>query len=133
METLYMASTCTTKISILLFYRRLASGSVSRGFQWALYLAMASVVVYFVIFQTLMFVSCRPLFSYWKLADYIWLSNNKDNFQCLDEGILLVISAIVSAVQDFIACGLPMILFWKLRIPIRQKIALGGIFALGIL
>jgi hypothetical protein len=128
-----MVSTCTTKISILLFYRRLAAGTVSRAFQWALYLAMASVIMYYIVFQVLMFTSCRPFHAYWKLADYFWLMQNKDKFQCLDEGVILVASAIVSAVQDFIACGLPMILFWKLRIPIRQKIALGGIFALGFL
>jgi hypothetical protein len=94
---------------------------------------MGSVIVYYILFQTLMFTSCRPLYAYWKLADYFWLAQNKDKFKCLDEGIILVASAVVSAVQDFVACGMPMILFWKLRIPKQQKIALGGIFALGIL
>jgi hypothetical protein len=128
-----MVSTATTKISILLFYRRLAAGSVSRAFMWAVYGSIAFVAVYFAIFFFMLFGVCRPLSTYWMQADYLWYAENEGKFDCLNEASILVASAVISAVQDFIACGLTMILFWKLRIPRRQKIALGAIFAIGIL
>lgn len=128
-----MATTCVTKISILLFYRRLASGTVSRVFQMLVWTAIASVVAYFLVFFTMLFFVCRPFHAYWKLADYTWLYDHKGDFTCWPEGLILVISAAISAFQDVVACFLPMILFWKLRIPMRQKIALGAIFALGFL
>ena len=128
-----MVSTVTTKISILLFYRRLAAGCVSRRFIFAVYAAISFVVLYFLIWFTMLFYQCRPLNSYWKQVDYFWYDANKDNFICTDEGAVLVASAVVSAIQDFIACGMPMVLFWKLHIPRKQKIALAAIFAVGIL
>ena len=128
-----MVSTATTKISILLFYRRLAAGSVSPRFLGAVYASIAFVVVYFCIFFFMMFGICRPLSTYWMQADYFWYAANEGKFDCLNEASTLVASAIISAIQDFIACGLPMALLWKLRIPKKQKIALGAIFSVGFL
>jgi hypothetical protein len=128
-----MLSTVTTKISILLFYRRLAAGCISNRFLYAVYAAISFVVLYFVIWFSMLFYQCRPFNAYWKQVDYFWYAANEKNFTCTNEGAVLVASAVVSATQDFIACGLPMVLFWKLRIPKAQKIALACIFAVGIL
>ncbi|KAF2419050.1 hypothetical protein EJ08DRAFT_44817 [Tothia fuscella] len=130
-ESAYMGSVCLTKISILLFYRRLTAGTIGKAFQWTVHLAIASVLAYFVVFHLTLFLCCRPLFSSWKQGDFAWLLANRETFTCWDEGKILVATAVVSAIQDFVACGLPMILFWKLHISKRQKIVLGGIFALG--
>jgi hypothetical protein len=132
-ESCYMWATCATKISILLFYRRLATGTINPWFQRSIYLAIFSVVAYLIIFLTGFFWMCRPFNAYWKLADYVWLSLHKGEFQCFNEGALIMSSCIISAVQDFVACGLPLVLFWKLSIPIRQKVVLGMIFSLGLL
>jgi hypothetical protein len=128
-----MASSVTTKISILLFYRRLAAGCVTKRFIYAVYAAVAFVLLYFIIFFFMLFYQCRPLNAFWKQVDYFWYDANKNNFICTDEGAVLVASAVISAIQDFIACGMPMALFRKLRIPRKQKLALGCIFAVGIL
>jgi hypothetical protein len=109
------------------------SGTISTPFLYSIYVAIAFVVAYFGIFIFLSFEVCRPLSTYWKQADWFWYAQNEHSFVCMDEAIILVSSAIISAVQDFIACGLPMILFWKLQIPLRQKFALGSIFAVGFL
>lgn len=132
-ELLYMVSTCVTKVSILLFYRRLAAGTITRGFQWSIYAAIAFVVAYFIGFFINMFLICKPFSTYWLQADYFWLNMHRNDFTCQNEGVVLVISAAISALQDFIACGLPMILLWKLHIPRRQKWALGAIFSVGLL
>jgi hypothetical protein len=126
-----MVATSTTKISILLFYRRLADGSLSVRFLYAVYTAIAFVVLYFVVFWINLFVGCQPFHAFWKQVDIVWNASNK--YHCFNEEMNLVGAAVVSVVQDFIACGMPMILFWKLKIPRRQKIALGVIFGVGFL
>jgi len=40
-------------------------------------------------------------------------------------------ASIISAAQDFITAILPTFLYWNLRIPLKQKMALFGIFAIG--
>lgn len=54
-----------------------------------------------------------------------------ETFDCYDEGVVLLVASTVSATQDFIAAVLPTLLFWKLQMPVRQKIALFAIFAIG--
>jgi hypothetical protein len=133
LEALYMVSTVTTKISILLFYRRLAEGTITNTFRYCVYAAIAFVLLYFVVFWINLFVGCRPLYAFWRLADIFWVTENAGNFQCFDEGANMVAAAVISVTQDFIACGLPSILLWKTQLPKRQKMALGAIFGVGFL
>jgi hypothetical protein len=128
-----MVSTVTTKISILLFYRRLAADTVTKTFLYFVYAAIIFVGLYFVVFWINLFVGCRPLNSFWNQVDLSWLSKNIDKYHCFDEAANLTAAAIVSVIQDFIACGLPLILFVKTRLPKGQKIALTAIFGVGFL
>ncbi|KAF2404042.1 hypothetical protein EJ06DRAFT_505542 [Trichodelitschia bisporula] len=128
-EFLYMLSTSTTKISILLFYHRLAAGTVTKTFRRVVHGAIIFVVLYFVVFSTVLFLTCRPFKAYWMLADLVWRSTNE--YHCIDEPADLIAAAVASAIQDFLACGIPMVLFWNVRIPRRQKLALVLIFGVG--
>lgn len=134
-EELFMVSITATKISILLFYRRLAAGTVTNRFTYYIYAAITFVVIYFIIFFINILNVCRPFSSYWMQADYQWLysNDNMSKFHCEDEAAALISSAAISSVQDFIACGLPIVLLWRLSMPKRQKIALAVIFAVGVL
>lgn len=122
-----------TKVSILLFYRRLAAGTITSMFQWMLYASIGFVVAYFIAFFTNIFLICTPFNSFWLQADYGWLILHREDFHCQDEAVVLVLSAAISALQDVLACCLPMVLLGKLQIPKRQKYALGAIFSVGIL
>lgn len=133
LEILYMVSTVTTKISILLFYRRLVPDTVSRGFRWAVYATIAFVVAYFVTFFLLTLLRYQPIYADWMLGDPFWWAAHKDEVHHIDEGIMIATSAIISAVQDFLVCGMPMVVFWKMDIPKRQRLALGALFAVGFL
>jgi hypothetical protein len=128
-----MVSTATTKVSILLFYRRLAAGTVTSTFLYCVYASIAFVVLYFIVFLTNLFVGCRPLNAYWNQVDLAWSATNQGKYHCYDEALDIVMAGIFSVIQDFIACGLPTILLWKTRVPKRQKIALGVVFGVGFL
>jgi hypothetical protein len=139
LEIFYMLSTCMTKISILLFYRRLAVGTISNRFIYTIYAAIAFVIAYFITFNLTLFLHCRPFESFWKQSDLRWYfkhkgtATKKADFICTSESADLIASALVSILQDFIAVGIPMFLFWKLRVSWKQKIALGVVFGTGIL
>jgi hypothetical protein len=129
LEALYLTSTAATKISILLFYRRLSTGTVSNGFLYSVYAAIAFVAVYYFIFMINLFVGCQPIESFWLQVNPF----SQDKYHCINEATNMIAAAAISVVQDFLACGMPMVLFWKLRIPFRQKIALASIFGVGFL
>jgi hypothetical protein len=134
-ESFYIASTSMTKVSILLFYRRMATGSVSPLFRFAVRAAIASVIAYGITFQLTLYLGCRPLNAYWNQVNINWIPTHTEgvDYYCFNELASVLSSTAISIVQDFITCGLPTILFWKLQLPIRQKVALGALFGVGFL
>jgi hypothetical protein len=134
-EAFYVLSTSLTKISILLFYRRMASGSISPFFHWAVRIAMASVVLYAITFEMTLFLGCHPIDSFWNQVDLIWGTTHIEgvDYHCFSEPANALAASGISIVQDFMACGLPVVLFWKLNLPFRQKAALAAVFGVGFL
>lgn len=134
-DVLFMVSIVTTKLSILLFYRRLEAGTVTNRFMYCVYAAITFVVLYFVIFFINILTGCRPFAATWLQADFLWLYSNDNihKFTCQNEGAALIASATISSIQDFIAYGLPIALLWRLSMPRRQKFLLAMIFAVGFL
>lgn len=130
-ECVYILSVTLTKISILLFYRRLTDGVVSKRFIWIIQFCMMTVVLYAIIFEAMLFFGCKPIHAFWDAVDPIW--NSTHDWKCLNELLYVYGANIISVVQDFMACIIPCALFWKLKIPMRQKVALGVIFCLGFL
>jgi len=120
------------KMSVLLFYRRLSSRSVSPAFRWIMRIMMVVVGGYTIAFILVLILTCKPIEAYWlqvKLSNVL----NKQGYphECINEGADIVANGIVSTVQDFIVAFLPSLLCWNLQMPIRQKFALYGIFAIG--
>ncbi|KAF2417516.1 hypothetical protein EJ08DRAFT_80639 [Tothia fuscella] len=132
-EALYIISTGLTKISILLFYRRITDGAVSKPFRIAVKICIYSVTAYMIIFILTLFLGCHPLNSYWDQVNLLWAATHIEgrDYHCIDEVANLLAASGVSVVQDFISCGMPMVLFWKLQMPARTKYALGAIFGVG--
>lgn len=130
-EALYVASTSLVRISILLFYRRMASGSISKPFLWTVRSVIAFVIAYFFVFEMTLFLNCRPFNAFWNEVNPLWAATHK--YSCISEAGNLVAASIISVIQDFIVCFMPTILFWKLQLPRKQKVALGAIFGIGFL
>jgi hypothetical protein len=128
----YIFATCSVKISVMLFYRRLSSG-FSRGFFIATWIGIAYNVAYLVTFVTLIGVACRPISAYWMQVDLVegWALTHK--FTCIDEHTALPLSGALSLVGDLYATLLPCILIFRLDLPRRQKLTLYPLFLLGFL
>ena len=131
LEAQYVLSTGLTKISILLFYRRLVSGSISRVFYWTVIAIIISVIAYTITFEFTLIFGCQPMNAYWNEVNPIWRALNEGKYHCLNEVVALLCANIISIIQDFLTFLMPLILFWNLRLPIRQKFVLGCIFSVG--
>lgn len=56
-----------------------------------------------------------------------------ENYQCMDTSVINAMAGVCAAIADAYAVALPCILTWQLTsVPRRQKIALLGIFSLGL-
>lgn len=129
-ELNYLISTTLIKISILCFYRRM-TGSLKNAFVYWVWAAIISCVLYGLIFTFLIIFTCTPVVGYFRLFDMAWRLQNK--LDCRDEGAMIITCAIVSTIQDFVICLLPIFLVWNLRMAKRQKAALCVIFGLGLI
>lgn len=130
-ELLYLSATTLIKISILCFYRRLASGALSKKF---LYCVQGSIVVFALhglIFTFVILFSYSPMEGFWHLFDVPWRLQNR--MTSLDEGAIIIAATVLGTFHDVIVCALPIMLVWNLRMPRRQKIGLVCIFSAGVL
>jgi hypothetical protein len=127
---MFSVAAALVKISILLFYRRLSSRVVSPGFLWATRLAIFSIAGYTIAFTLVLMFGCRPISAFWDQVDVLKQLQGY-TYSCIDEGADVVAAGIISSSQDLTIAILPTFLYWNLKIPIRQKVALFSIFALG--
>ncbi|KAF2173601.1 hypothetical protein M409DRAFT_48556 [Zasmidium cellare ATCC 36951] len=130
-QVLFILSTVPTKLSVLLFYRRMAKDSLDRRWLYAIYLALSVTAAYgLAIFLTYCLI-CHPLSAYWESYDF---SYDKP-FTCIDGNALTLTSGILSVLSDCYAVALPclMLRHYSLDVPRKQKIVLNVIFGLGFL
>lgn len=135
LEIIYIAATGLTKISILLFYRRIVDISISTKLKWAARASILFVIMYMVTWISAILLGCRPFDSYWLAVDLDWRKTNVRgvDWQCYDEGVSTAVANAVSISQDFLTCSIPMFIFWRLQMPRQQKIALAILFGIGYL
>jgi hypothetical protein len=130
MQCVFCIASGFIKISILLFYRRLSSRVVSNVFRWTIWLAIGFIAAYTIALTIAPLVGCNTLSAFWDQVNSTKILQGY-TYKCFDEGADVFVASVISSVQDFITATLPTLIFWNLRIPIRQKFALFGIFAIG--
>lgn len=128
-EILYVLASGFIKISILFFYRRLTNNSLSRTFIHLVWASIAFVIAYMITFIFTVSFHCSPISAFWYELSPAWVAAH--SYHCNNEGANLLAASVISVLQDFVAALLPIVLFWRLQIPIRQKIVLAAIFAVG--
>lgn len=125
-ELLYILSTTSIKISVLLFYRRL-SISFTKGLKRATWIGLAANLVYLCIFTVWLCLLCHPLNAYWDLYKPGWRQQPAQQLNppsCLAENISLPVSSALSALTDLYATLVPLVLVMTIQKPFKQKIPL---------
>ncbi|KIV85503.1 hypothetical protein PV11_01194 [Exophiala sideris] len=126
----YVAAITLIKVSVLLFYRRL-SVKFSRAFLIATWVGIAYNILYVVGFGLGLLLLFDPIQAYWKSFDPVWAATH--HFHSGNEGVALPASGAFSVLGDLYSTLLPLILVYNLELPVRQKMALYVLFALGFM
>ncbi|KAF2097809.1 hypothetical protein NA57DRAFT_56991 [Rhizodiscina lignyota] len=127
-EFFFTFSTVFSKMSILVFHRRLVSRTSNKYMKWAIYAAMGFTIVYLLSFVAFLTFICSPTNASWKSLN---ISYNEP-YKCAYRGIFDPMWGIVSVVSDVYAIVLPEILVKRLQIKLRQKLILAVLFGCGI-
>lgn len=111
-----------TKFSVVCFYRRIFRGKIFSILTIALLVAIAAWGIAF--FFAGLFI-CVPVEAFW--------TQPPGSPGCFNPIPLFYTGAISDTVMDIIILVIPLPLIWQLHLSTRKKIALSGIFLLGIL
>lgn len=128
-QVLMLISTCATKASVLLFYRRMVKDT--GRWKYAIWTALAFTGCYFVGILLGYCLMCRPLDAYWLSYDFTY---NKP-YTCVDGDAISLCVGILSVVSDLYAVILPFIILrhYDLDVPRRQRVGLNIVFSLSIM
>jgi hypothetical protein len=117
--TFYNASLTLTKASILLQYLRVF---VSQGVRRTCWVALAFVAAYGIYTITSNIFACIPVSAFWSPTP---------DMRCISKKFSWFFNASINILSDIIIIALPIPTLSSLKLPIRQKIMLMVIFALG--
>lgn len=118
----YHLGTILTKISVLAFYMRVFSKSISKKINYAIYFGFGVSVAYYLIYIFIDIFQCKPMRKAWQ---------PEIPGSCLNIYQWWLSYAIVSTVIDIYILLIPMPLLWKLRLKPLKRLGVVGLFAAG--
>ncbi|ESZ96339.1 hypothetical protein SBOR_3271 [Sclerotinia borealis F-4128] len=127
----YAAAVTSTKISVLLLYRRLfytGDGdmlTINRIFTIMYWAATFFTCIYPIIMWVVMAVACRPLNFFW--TKYAGATEG----QCIDTLLFFLVFGIVNMINDVVILIVPIPRILKLHMNKRKKFSVAGIMLLG--
>ena len=127
-EIIFLFATGCTKVSVLLFYRRLVEGTYSRTWKYATIAAIVFTIMYCVAFVLSLVFTCNPVEAWWMSYDFTY----DREYTCSDTTIANPLSGALSVLSDLYTVVLPCLMLRHFDAPRRQKIALNIIFCLGL-
>ncbi|CAK1367208.1 hypothetical protein CB0940_10519 [Cercospora beticola] len=129
-QVLFVAATVCTKLSILLFHRRMIKETLNRRWVWTLRAAFIFTCCYGVGVLLAYILACRPTDAIWNAFSPTY----KKEYTCIATTKVAVWAGVLSVISDLIAVAVPCLLLnhYNLAISFRQKIVLNLTFALGL-
>ncbi|KAF2110656.1 hypothetical protein BDV96DRAFT_615180 [Lophiotrema nucula] len=118
-ELLYVLSSCGLKISLGIFYLRVA---MQRWQTWVIKLLMVGTVLFGATYFLLVLLQCIPVSEFWK--------NHPASSKCIPKAPTLGITyalAAVNASADWVFGTLPFFIVWDLQMNLKTKLLVAGI------
>jgi hypothetical protein len=109
------------KACLLIMYGRLTNGSTFK--KWVKYLSVY-VVIGWVSTEIAFFTACTPFVGYWAVPP--------PNPQCTTLQHYAIVQATFNISSDLAMLFVPIPMFLSLRLPLKQKVVLCGVFSMGI-
>jgi hypothetical protein len=125
-ELLYVVSTAVTKLSIGVYFLRLASKPYQR---YVIYSTLAVAIFYSVLYFFFLLLQCQPV-------DFLWSQYEGGSGSCLGVKTLTDITymhAAMSAVTDWSFGILPISFVWGLKMNPSTKLSVTLVLSLGFL
>jgi hypothetical protein len=120
-EQMQMITIWIIKFCLLIMYNRL---TMSLKQNLAVKIVGVYVIVGFILMEILYLgVWCRPFNQYWAVPP--------DNSQCSAATNHLITNAVLNISSDVMIIAIPMPIFLKSQLPVKRKVVLCGVFALG--
>ncbi|CAK7211439.1 hypothetical protein SEUCBS140593_001172 [Sporothrix eucalyptigena] len=119
---LFFVAVCLMKISICLLLLRIKN---EKWLRWLIYGVMAGLVVTNGGVVVILLAECRPVDQYWD-----------DVGSCWDPRVRIFSTYLTIAYQiltDLLCSCLPLVVIWKVRIPLKSKLLVCGLMSLGLL
>jgi hypothetical protein len=131
----YVVALCFIKLSILFFYRAIASNRTFRRYVNA---TIAFVCLYTFAATIASVFQCENPSNSWSTAGYLAQfdrnpNTKRPNVKCYDPVKLWVVSAAANLLSDIVIMLLPIPALLSLRVPMTKRLALIGIFSIGIM
>ncbi|KAJ8116995.1 hypothetical protein OPT61_g1722 [Boeremia exigua] len=131
----YVAALCFVKLSILYFYKTIASHRTLR------HIVNGTIVFVGVYsFGAVMAAAfqCRKPSDAWNTEIYLAQFDPEPNpslpeVHCYDPTILFMVTAALNLFSDLVILLIPVPVLLSLSVPLRQRLALVGIFSVGVL
>ncbi|CAK1359977.1 uncharacterized protein RHO25_003321 [Cercospora beticola] len=128
-EFSFLVCGACVKVSVLLFYRRLGSGTYSRVWSWACIGAIIFTLAWTLAFILALIFNCSPTEAYWMGFSIKYTKK----FSCVDTTVNNLLAGIMAVISDLYAVALPCFLMRKIQLPKAQKIGLYAVFSAGLL
>ena len=123
MDSLYGPILLAAKISILLQFLRIFV-PIHRGVTyWTVHCLIWTNLVFCTIASLVVIFQCHPRAKVWDPS----ISGH-----CVSGNLLLIISATINVVSDISILVLPIHSIFQLQLPLKRKIGVSAVFAIGI-
>jgi 1-acylglycerone phosphate reductase len=120
-QTPYKITVCLNKVSIILLYLRIF---VSKSFRIAAFVVMGIVVAWSIGGVAATIFQCVPIQGSW---------DKKIEAKCIDKGMFWIAYAVMNILTDVMVLALPIRPILMLKLSLRDRLLLCGIFLLGLL
>ncbi|KAI9041772.1 uncharacterized protein KD926_006496 [Aspergillus affinis] len=81
--------------------------------------------IFYIVFTFIQIFSCRPISRSWD----VFIANGT----CLNTRLITLVAGAINAASDLLILILPQRRIWGLHSPLRKKLAVSGLFSLGLL
>ncbi|TID22645.1 hypothetical protein E2P81_ATG01771 [Venturia nashicola] len=127
-EIFFLTGLCLTKISVLLFFRRLIDGSHSPLIKKSIWAAIGFIVAYYASFLSFLIFACNPTDATWKSLNIGWTGK----YKCADREVVDPLNGVFSVLSDFYSIIIPVLVVYRLTMPASRKAVLYFVFCCGL-
>jgi uncharacterized BrkB/YihY/UPF0761 family membrane protein len=125
-EVVYGIMILILKTSILIQYRRIFTPARRTDLMfWGTHCLNAVIIVYYITMMFMTIFQCQPRQKAWDPL--------VPGGHCIKNISNLISSGYLNVISNFTILLLPHGVIWRLHIPLRRKVAVSGIFLVGLL